>query len=106
MTTRAEIDAAIAAGREAFQRLRGRPRLGYVTPPARVAIAAKPEPVMPAPPVCMAQTPSPRQPDRSEPDRRPPAHWLAGEREEWQEHVSASGFIAPGAGRGGFWGPI
>jgi hypothetical protein len=38
--------------------------------------------------------------------RRPPQSWLAGEREEWRDYVSPSAFIAPGAGRGNYWGPI
>jgi hypothetical protein len=37
--------------------------------------------------------------------RRPDA-WGPGPREEWRDHVSPDGFVAPGAGRGDWWGPV
>jgi hypothetical protein len=85
---------AISAARAELMRLREGNSPHVATAPAAPIAAASP-----------AKQPPPAPPARK-PNPRPPAHYLAGPREEWRDHVSPSGFIAPGAGRGDWWGPI
>jgi hypothetical protein len=104
-----EIDAAIAQAREAFQRLRGVAGTGPATPTALPATApvAHPAPPAPRPAPAPVITAADREARRAELlSKRPPQSWLAGDREDWRDHISPCGFVAPGAGRGDWWGPI
>ena len=88
------MSEAIAAARADLMRLRGTPE--GKTIPAPLSSPQAGEAVAPPAPV---RTVAPGRP-------RPPAHYLRGEYEPWREHVSPSGFVAPGAGRDDWWGPI
>jgi hypothetical protein len=113
MTTRAELDAIIATRQAALQRARGGatdvaervtpsanpPAFAHSTPPKNLLVetlTSEPWRPQPVPPPARAALRNPR----------PPPHYLAGEPEPWRDHVGPDGLIAPGAGRGPWWGPI
>jgi hypothetical protein len=98
--TRAELDAVIAARRATLVQARkgtspASPTASPATAPVAHPTAAAPRP---APVITAGDDREARHPQLR--NARPPAHYLAGEREPFREHVSPSGFVAPGAGRG------